>query len=140
MSLNNKYGKCCKCPARVNLGRELTEYRSASIYNQADRIDSGSKTIYEYDNFFETNGKELLEKKQQYLRDNNICKNTGNNIFFIDSTDFHARFTEINNNIVEQEVVSNDNNLTMLLSTNDRSNYTLREITGDIAIVNTATV
>ena len=114
MSLNNKYGKCCKCPARVNLGRELTEYRSASIYNQADRIDSGSKTIYEYDNFFETNGKELLEKKQQYLRDNNICKNTGNNIFFIDSTDFHARFTEINNNMalsVSNNIIDNSDNI-----------------------------
>jgi hypothetical protein len=139
MSLNNKYGKCCKCPARVNLARELTEYRSPSIYNHEDRIASGAKNLYDYNRFLETNGKDILEAKKQSLRDNNICKNNGDNIFFIDSTDFHARFNEINDHILEQTVVPSDDKLSTLLSTTERSNYTLREITGDKAMVNSST-
>jgi hypothetical protein len=140
MSLNNKYGKCCKCPARVNLARELTEYRSASIYNQEDRVKSGAKNLYEYNRFLETNGKDILREKQQSLRDNNICKDNGDNIFFIDSTDFHARFNEINDNIPEQVVVPSDSNLLTMLSTDERSNYTLRAITSDRAMVKSSAV
>ena len=81
-----------------------------------------------------------MREKQQSLRDNNICKDNGDNIFFIDSTDFHARFNEINDNIPEQVVVPSDSNLLTMLSTDERSNYTLRAITSDRAMVKSSAV
>lgn len=138
MSLNNKFGKCCKCPARVNLSREFTEYRSSSIYSHDDMVKSGKSNIYDYNEYLDNNGKNIIDDKTNVLTSTNVCKTNGKNIFFIDSTDFHQRFKEMNDSIELREVVPSDDHLSNNLSVKDRSNYTLREITGDQALVTSA--
>ena len=135
MSLNNKFGKCCKCPARVNLGREFTEYRSASIFSHDDMVKSEQNNTNDYNDYLENNGVEIIKQRTKELEAEHICKTDGKNIFFIDSSDFHQRFKEMNDSIEIQEVVPRDKYLSNNLSVRDRSNYTLREITGDQALV-----
>ena len=135
MSLNNGYGKCCKCPARMNLAREFTDYTSPSIRERDERLRVGAKTVHDYDRYLEENGDKILNRTFDMLKDEYVCKNNGENLFFVDSTDFHQRFTDMNDSIPPQTVVASDKKLTNYMTTEDTRNYTLRALTGDKAIV-----
>ena len=131
MSLNNKYGKCCGCPPRVNVLREVGEWESASIRNANDMKRLNLNSVHDYNDYLEEHGKELIETRFKKLEEDNTCKNSGDNVFFVDSSDFHQRFEEMNGADEEHDVVSYDRNEPRVLSTNDHANYSLNEITND---------
>lgn len=136
MSLNNKFGKCCNCPAKMDyVSQEIVDYTSPSIREHNDRKSAGVVTVHEYNEYLENNGDKIVGQRMKYLKDNYNCKNNGDNLFFVDSTDFHDRFTSMQNSVPEQSVVPSDKQLSNYMSTEEGSNFTLRTVSGNKAIL-----
>lgn len=97
MELNNKFGKCCSCPALMSDGRIFTSYIPHKEHNTRLMKQVGAKNSIEYktilQNNYETIHKDIIDK----LTTENICKNNGNNLFYqqIDINDyFNKNFLE----------------------------------------------
>jgi hypothetical protein len=134
MSLNNKYGKCCGCPPRVNILREVGEWESASIRNTNEMKKLGLSNIHDYNNYLEEHGKDMIEARFKDLEENYTCKNNGDNIFFVDSSDYHQRFEEMNKGAVTEDVVPFDHKEPRQLLVKKQSNYVLQNVTNSNSI------
>ena len=136
MSLNNKFGKCCNCPAKMDYtSQEIIDYTSSSIREHNERKKVGAMSVHDYNTYLENNGDKIVGQRMKYLKDNYNCKNNGDNVFFVDSTDFHDRFTTMQNNVPEQSVVPSDKQLSNYMSTAEGSNFSLRTLSGNKAIL-----
>lgn len=120
----------------MNYGnQDVVDYTSPSIREYNDRKNAGAVTVHEYNEYLENNGDKIVGQRMKYLKDNYNCKNNGDNLFFVDSTDFHDRFTSMQNNVPEQSVVPSDKQLSNYMSTKEGSNFTLRTVSGNKAIL-----
>lgn len=136
MSLNNKFGECCNCPARMDYtSDEFVDYASPSIRELNERMKVGSNSVHDYNEYLETQGDKIVGKRIQYLKDNYNCKNNGENLFFVDSNGYHDKFMEMQNNIPDQQVVPRDKQLSNYMPAEEGSNFTLRTITSSKAIL-----
>lgn len=131
MSSDNKFGKCCGCPARVNHFREIGEWESASIRIEREMKELNITNIYDYNDYLENNGKEMVETRFQNMTNANTCQNDASNQFYIDSSDFHQRFEQMNQSIVEEEIMPYDKNVSVNLSVKSCPNYSIAEISSD---------
>ena len=130
--MDNKFGKCCKCPARMDSMTQFTEYESANAIAQRDMKSLGFKSIYEYNDHIETNGVKLIKKNIKYQKDNHTCQSNKKNRFNIDSSDYHKRFDEMIHTVKQENVVPVDFNvITNVLSTEPKANYSARYINSD---------
>lgn len=136
MSLNNKYGKCCNCPARMDYSStDFVDYASPSIIEHNARKNANVTSVHDYNDYLENNGDKIIGEKFNDLKNKYNCKNNGDNLFFVDSNDFHDRFNAMQESIPEQSVVPSDKQLTTYMSTDEGSNFTLRTITSNKAIL-----
>lgn len=136
MSLNNKFGKCCNCPSRMEyMDQEIVDYTSSSIREHGERQKAGVTSVHDYNEYLENNGDKIIQQKMQYLKDNYNCKNNGDNVFFVDSTDFHDRFMSMQDSIPEQSVVPSDTQLSNYMTTEEGSNFSLRTLSSNKAIL-----
>jgi hypothetical protein len=96
MNLNNKFGNCCGCPA-LNNAREFTEHRSSSIYNSEimKKITTTSNS-HDYRQSLQNNGESIIRNLYNNFETNYKCKNNGSNVFYIDSTNFHSSYENLN--------------------------------------------
>jgi len=90
LSLNNKFGQCCDCPALMSdKGRMFTNYVSSRLYN-----DSYSKFLkvpdaHSYRNKLQEEGN-LFRSIEVYRFDKAKCKSDGKTkaLFYIDSSNY----------------------------------------------------
>tara|TARA_A100001015_G_C14804140_1_gene638166 strand:+ start:389 stop:865 length:477 start_codon:yes stop_codon:yes gene_type:complete len=67
---NNKY---FNCPARMNDGRIMTDYRSANTVNDMIRISNNTLSSYEYRQFLINNGNNIMDINNEYITNKNSC-------------------------------------------------------------------
>ena len=130
--MDNKFGKCCKCPARMDSMRQYTEYESQNVIMADVMKKKGFKTIHEYNEWLEINGWDNAIASMKWQEANHKCQRDDNNVFYPNTSDDHARFEAMLNAIPQEDVVPLDP-FTMkgVLSTQDRANYTSGEICND---------
>lgn len=88
--MNNKYGECCNCPARgQGLFREVGNYETPSLFYAKMYKESGAKSIYKFNEMLDETD---IKQQRKDLEKDVKCIPKGNNIFFIDSTNFHKHF------------------------------------------------
>ena len=130
--MDNKFGICCKCPARVDSMRQFTEYRNTNDVVNIDMKKLGFTSIHDYNNYIENNGIFLIEKQLKWQESNHKCQSNGKNTFNIDSSDYHNRFAEMIKSTVQEPIVPVDSGvMTGVLSTGPRSNYSAKSINSD---------
>lgn len=95
MNLNNKFGNCCGCPA-LNDAREFTEHRSPSIYNNEMMKTMGKTNSNDYRESLQSNGESIIRNIYNNFENNYKCKNNGSNVFYIDSSNFHSSYENLN--------------------------------------------
>jgi hypothetical protein len=130
--MDNKFGQCCKCPARVDSMRQFTEYRNTNDVVSSDMKRLGFTSIDEYNDHIEKNGVKLIKENMKWQERNHKCQSNGQNTFNIDSSDYHKRFDEMIRSVVQEPIVPVDSGvMTGVLSTASRSNYCAKSINSD---------
>lgn len=87
MYSNNKFGKCCNCPAFMNDSRFFTNWETSKTYNYklGVKLNTDNNTKY----------KQMLVSNPEYITDDYYNKTIiCNNDFFKDSTLYHKQFTD----------------------------------------------
>jgi len=103
MNLNNKYGNCCGCPA-LNNAREFTNYKSSSIYNH-ELMQKMSKTnSNDYRGLLQSNAESIIQNTNDSFETNYKCKNNGSNIFYLDSSNFHTLYENLNKQTTTENI------------------------------------
>ena len=67
---NNKY---FDCPARMDDGRIMTDYRSANTINDMIRISNNTLSSYEYRQFLINNADNIMDINNAYITNKNSC-------------------------------------------------------------------
>lgn len=133
--MDNKFGKCCKCPARMDSMRQFTEYRSSNAIVRETMEEYGFTNIHQYNEYMDKvafNNARLNLSKQE---ENYTCKSDKNNSFYPDTLDYHARFDEQLKSVESDIVVPCDKHvLKNVLSTQPRANYTAKNINNDMPL------
>ena len=138
--MDNKFGKCCKCPARVDSMRQFTEYRSANIIVRNTMDKNGFSSIHDYNEYMDKMAFNDAEQNLKRQEENHRCKSDGNNIFYPKTLDYHSRFDEQMDSIESDIVVPCDKHVMKnVLSTAKRANYTAKNINNDMPLFTMAT-
>jgi len=127
---DNKFGKCCKCPPRMDLLRECTDYRSKSFAMDVD-IRKRFKSVHEYNEYLEENGFDDRQTKLKKLVDEYTCKSNGSNNFYIDSRGYHQHFVDEMNSIQEPATVVGYNSKAKTMLSANKQDYTTKYINDD---------
>ena len=105
MNSNNKYGNCCGCPA-LNNAREFTNYKSSSVHN-SELMQKMSKTnSNDYRESLQNNAELIIKNTYDSFETNYKCKNNGSNVFYLDSSNFHGLYENLNKPTSTTNVVS----------------------------------
>jgi len=97
MELNNKFGKCCSCPALMSDGRLFTSYVPHKEHNNRLMKQLGANESLEYKSILQNNGETIRKDIIDKLSAGSICKNNENNQFYkqVDINDyFNKKFLE----------------------------------------------
>lgn len=127
---DNKFGNCCKCPPRMDLMREVTDYRSKNFSMEAD-IHKRFRSIHEYNDFLEANGYDDRQSEMKQLSSDYTCKSNESNKFYIDSRNYHQHFVDEMNMIEEPSTVTGYDCSSKKLLSVDKPDYTTRYINED---------
>lgn len=89
MNLNNKFGKCCNCPAFMSDSRLFTNWETSKTYNYklGRKLNTDTNTKY----------KNKLINNPEYVSNdfkNDIIACNKNDGFYIDSTLHHKKFSD----------------------------------------------
>lgn len=126
--MNNKFGKCCSCPARMDFVADFADFRSPSVVFSESFQKSGM-TIHDYNQYLEDNGEELIKYNIEQLKSGYVCKNDGTNMFLINTSDYHDRFDQINSTIEDKGVRPyNPHERKQLTVSDTRTAYAFKDI------------
>ena len=82
MELNNKFGKCCSCPALMSDGRLFTSYVPHKEHNNSLMKQLGVSNSIEYKTVLQNNGETIRKDINDKLIASSMCKNNDNNKFY----------------------------------------------------------
>jgi len=74
MNSDNRYGKCCNCPARMSYGGYFTIYTPSQTYNELLKKEYGIVDEHKYRLFLQTNGTKVMSDDLIYSENNYSCK------------------------------------------------------------------
>jgi hypothetical protein len=89
MKSNNKFGKCCNCPALMSDSRLFTNWETSKTYNYKLGVKLNTNTNTKYRNILRTNPEYIINEFNDKIIECN--KNSG---FYIDTTLHHQKFTD----------------------------------------------
>ena len=103
MNSNNRFGKCCNCPALMSDSRLFTNWETSKTYNYKLGLKLNAESNTEYKN-------KLLTNPDIELKDNNNINNDSikcykNKMFNDDSTLYHKQFTDNIFNEMSKEII-----------------------------------
>lgn len=67
---NNKY---FDCPARMDDGRQFTDYRSSDYVNNVIRMSSGTMSSYDYRQYLIHNADKIMQENRSHAKEKNNC-------------------------------------------------------------------
>lgn len=73
MESNNKFGKCCKCPAFMDDSRLFTNYLSNSKLNTYISKINNISDSDQYRIFLQKNASKIMENEKNFIIDNKKC-------------------------------------------------------------------
>lgn len=82
MESNNKFGKCCKCPALMDDSRLFTNYLPNSKLNTYVSKINNITNNDQYRIFLQKNASKIMENEKKFIEDNKKC-----NFSIIDPTE-----------------------------------------------------
>ena len=109
MNSDNKFGQCCGCPALMNQSRDLTLWTSSRIYNNNMMKKMGTANSNDFRTALQTNTESILKKTLDDYDSNNRCKNSANNLFYIDSSNFNNLYDGLNSTQLTYSYINNMN-------------------------------
>ena len=118
MNSDNKFGQCCGCPALMNQSRDLTLWSSSRNYNNAMMKKMGKTNSNDFRTALQNNAESMIKKTFDEFDSSNKCKNSSNNIFYIDSSNFNNLYDNLNAKQSSTPYVENANEKLSGLSTN----------------------
>jgi len=74
MNSNNKFGKCCGCPALMSDGRLFTNYLSNDFMNQKAMQVNKHQDHNQYRNSLTDNGTQIMLQERMYNEKNKKCQ------------------------------------------------------------------
>jgi len=93
MNLDNKFGECCKCPAKIQDGRIYTSYVPRRDYNTNIMKEVKASDSHQYRSILQAQGESIITAIQTNLENTYRCTNNGTNIFN-KSVDIHKFFND----------------------------------------------
>ena len=118
MNSDNKFGQCCGCPALMNQSRDLTLWSSSRNYNNNMMKKMGTTNSNDFRAALQNNAESMIKKTFDEYDSNNKCRNSFNNIFYIDSSNFNNLYDGLNTKQSSLPYIENSNEILTGLSTN----------------------
>lgn len=82
MNSDNKFGECCKCPARMSDSRLFTNYLLNSKLVTFIKKVNGIKTDHEFRLFMQQNGDKIMDKEREFFLTEKRCNFEPHDILF----------------------------------------------------------
>lgn len=73
MNSDNRFGVCCKCPARMADGRIFTNWLPRKRLNEFLRLGNNLDSAHDYRHFLQEKATLLIENDTKYLESNKKC-------------------------------------------------------------------
>jgi hypothetical protein len=89
MNSNNKFGKCCNCPAFMSDSRLFTNWETSKTYNYKLGVKLNTDTNTKYKQMLTSNPGYITD---DFYKESNKCDN--GNGFYIDTSLYHKEFTD----------------------------------------------
>jgi len=89
MNSNNKFGKCCNCPAFMSDSRLFTNWETSKTFNYNLGLELNTNTNTEYKEFLIKNPGQI---NNIFYKDISTCNN--NDELYVDSSLYHQKFTK----------------------------------------------
>ncbi len=111
MNCDNRYSTCCGCPAITGNPREFTNWTSSKLYNLETMKKAKITNANDYRASLQANAESIMKNTVNDFDTNFKCKNNGNNVFYLDSTNYNSYYNKINEVPLKSEVVQRDRNI-----------------------------
>jgi hypothetical protein len=96
MNCDNRYAKCCGCPAITNAPREFTIWSSSKLYNLQTMKKTGLTNAHDYRASLQANTDSIMKNTVNDFDTNFKCKSNGSNLFYLDSSSYNNYYDSIN--------------------------------------------
>jgi len=110
MNCDNKYSTCCGCPAITNTPREFTNWTSSKLYNLETMKKGKITNANDYRASLQSNSESIMKNTVTDFDTNFKCKNNGNNVFYLDSSEYNSYYNKINQVTIKSEIVQFNKN------------------------------
>lgn len=104
MNCDNRYANCCGCPAITNTPREFTIWSSSKLYNLQTMKKTGMTNANDYRASLQSNAESIMKNTVNDFDTNFKCKNSGSNLFYLDSSSYNGYYDKINAEGAKPEV------------------------------------
>ncbi len=113
MNCDNKFYKCCGCPGIDNVPREFTNWSSSKLYNLETMKKAKITNANDYRALLQSNAEIIMKNTVNDFDTNYKCKNNGNDVFYLDSSNYNSYYDKINNvsTSTTSEVMHNNTNI-----------------------------
>jgi hypothetical protein len=111
MNCDNRYSTCCGCPAITGNPREFTNWTSSKLYNLETMKKAKITNANDYRASLQANAESIMKNTVNDFDTNFKCKNNGNNVFYLDSSNYNSYYNKINEVPLKSEVVQRDKNI-----------------------------
>ena len=96
MNCDNRYAKCCECPAITNTPREFTVWTSSKLYNLQAMKKTNVTNAHDYRALLQSNAETIMKNTNGDFETNFKCKNSGSNLFYLDTSSYNNYYNSIN--------------------------------------------
>jgi len=111
MNCDNRFSTCCGCPAISNTPREFTNWTSSKLYNLETMKKAKITNSNDYRASLQSNSESIMKNTVNDFDTNFKCKNNGNNLFYLESSNYNSYYDKINQITSKSEVVNNNKNV-----------------------------
>lgn len=73
MNADNKFGVCCKCPARMEDGRIFTNYMSQRKFNNYLFVRNNFDSSHDFRHFLQNNASTIMKQEVANLENTKKC-------------------------------------------------------------------
>lgn len=105
MNCDNKFSTCCGCPAITNNTREFTNWTNSKLYDLETMKKAKITNANDYRASLQSNAESIMKNTVNDFDSNFKCKNNGNNVFYLDSSNYNSYYDKINEITNKSDVI-----------------------------------